>query len=104
MTASTVDCSGDSLPAFDLLGGMNAGSRNISLCLRRNLGCFRNDQAGAGALSVVQGVQGLRRVPFPRPAPRERRHENTVLERTSAEFDWAKHEVMIQFAATYYLS
>jgi hypothetical protein len=32
----------------------------------------------------------LRRVPFPSPAPRERRHENTVLERTSAEFDWAK--------------
>jgi hypothetical protein len=25
ITASTVDCSGDSLPAFDLLGGMNAG-------------------------------------------------------------------------------
>src|SRR5580692_11862521 len=90
MTASTVDCSGDSLPAFDLLGGMNARSRNISLCLGRNLGCFRNDQAGAGALSVVQGVQGLRHVPFPSPAPGERRHENTVLERTSAEFDWAK--------------
>jgi hypothetical protein len=32
----------------------------------------------------------LRRVPFPSPAPRERRHENTVLERTSAEFDRAK--------------
>src|ERR1700720_4526689 len=90
MTASTVDCSGDSLPAFDLLGGMNARSRNISLCLGRNLRCFRNDQAGAGALSVVQGVQGLRRVPCPRPAPRERRLENTVLEPTSAEFDWAK--------------
>ena len=90
MTASTVDCSGDSLPAFDLLGGMNARSRNISLCLGLNLRCFRNDQAGAGALSVVQGVQGLRRVPFPSPAPRERRHENTVLERTSAEFDRAK--------------
>jgi hypothetical protein len=25
ITASTVDCSGDSLPAFDLLGGMDAG-------------------------------------------------------------------------------
>jgi len=53
MTASTVDCSGDSLPAFDLLGGMNARSRNISLCLGRNLGCFRNDQAGAGALRLA---------------------------------------------------
>ena len=79
MTASTVDCSGDSLAAFDLLGGMNAGGRDISLCLGRNLGCFRNDQAGAGALSVVEGVQYLRRVLFPSPAPRERRHENTVL-------------------------
>src|ERR1700732_1070174 len=90
MTASTVDCSGDLLPAFDLLGGMNAGSRNISLCLRRNLGCFRNDQAGAGALSVVQGVQGLRHVPFPSSAPRGRRAENTVVEGQSAEFEWAK--------------
>ena len=85
-----MDCSGDPFPAFDLLDGMNAGGRDISLCFRRNLGCFRNDQAGAGALSVLQGVQGLRRVPFPSPAPGERRHENTVLERTSAEFDWAK--------------
>ena len=65
MTASTVDCSGDSFPTVDLLGGMNAGSRNMPLCLWRNPGCFRNDQAGAGTLSIVEGVQGLRRVPFP---------------------------------------
>jgi hypothetical protein len=54
------------------------GSRS-SLCFGRNLGCFRNDQAGAGALSVVEGVRCLLRVPFPSLAPRERRHENTVL-------------------------
>jgi hypothetical protein len=77
---------------------MNARSRNISLCLGRNLGCFRNDQAGAGALSVVQGVQGLRRVPFPSPAPRERRHENAVLERTSAEFDCVKAGLAVKLS------
>src|SRR3984893_4501625 len=90
ITAGTMDCSGDSLPAFDLLGGMNAGDRDISLCLGRSLACFRNDQAVAGALSVIQGVQYLRRVPFPSSAPRERRHQNTILERTSAELNRTK--------------
>ncbi len=45
---------GDPAPPRDLLGRVNAGRVDVALAVRPDLGRFGDDQAGAGALGIVE--------------------------------------------------
>ncbi len=60
------------LPAGGLLVAVDAGGGDVALAFGRDLGCLGNDQAGAGALGVVRGVQRMRHVAVTGAAARQR--------------------------------
>jgi len=56
-TALVVHRPGDLLPALDLLGAVDAGSPGVALAFGADLGGLADDQAGAGTLGVIGGVE-----------------------------------------------
>ncbi len=72
---------------YHLLGGVDAGGTGVAAGLFGDVGRLRDDQpALAGALAVVPGVQGGRRVAGPAGAqPGQRRHDDAVGEGEGAE-------------------
>src|ERR1700687_487032 len=67
-------------PASDLLGAVDAGRADITLALGRDLGRFRDDEPGARALGIIEGVELGRHVAGAGAAPSERRHDDAVRE------------------------
>src|SRR5262249_23782019 len=55
--ATGMDCTGHAFPACDLLGAVDTRRADIALALGRDLGCFRDDESGAGPLGVIQRAQ-----------------------------------------------
>src|SRR5262245_49836690 len=53
--ATGMDCTGHAFPACDLLGAVDTRRADIALALGRDLGCFRDDESGAGPLGVKIG-------------------------------------------------
>nr|GEU28208.1 urease accessory protein G [Tanacetum cinerariifolium] len=79
--AGPVHGSRDQFPAFHLLVGPQARRVGIAHALRRDRGRFAQDQAGAGALLVVPGHQGVRHAAAARGAgAREGRHDDAVFQ------------------------
>src|ERR1700754_1879330 len=70
---------GHAFPAFDLVGAVNSGSRNIALTFRCDLCRLGNDEARARTLSIVKGVQLRRHVAGPGAAAGQGGHDSTVL-------------------------
>ena len=63
--AGDMDRAGHALPAFDLLGAVDAGRRDIALAFRSDLRRFRDDEACACALGVIERVERVRHVAGP---------------------------------------
>src|SRR6516165_5154534 len=57
---------------------------DIALALGRDLSCFRDDESGAGPLSVIQRAQRGGHVAGARTASSQGRHDNTVRQRERA--------------------
>ena len=69
----------DSAPAGNLRSGPDARCVRIATGLRRNDGAFGDDQAGTGALGVIQGRQSARyKARVIGTATRQRGHDNAV--------------------------
>src|SRR5262249_27326932 len=60
---------------------------DIALALGRDLGCFRDDESGAGPLGVIQRAQRGGHVAGARAASSQGRHDNTVRQRERSYFD-----------------
>src|SRR5215470_11385061 len=60
---------------------------DIALALGRDLGCFRDDESGAGPLGVIQRAQRGGHVAGARTASSQGRHDNTVRQRERSYFD-----------------
>lgn len=62
------------------------GVQDIALALRRDLRALGNDQAGAGALSIIVDIQRVGRIiAMGRTVARQRRHDDTVFQRDVAD-------------------
>ena len=85
--AGDMDRAGHALPAFDLLGAVDARRRDIALALRRHLRRFRDDQPCARALRVIERVERGRHVAFGGAAPRQGRHGDAVGQRERPDID-----------------
>src|SRR5215831_1007741 len=85
--ATGIDCTGHAFPACDLLGAVDTRRADIALALGRDLGCFRDDESGAGPLSVIQRAQRGGHVAGARAASGQGRHDNTVRQRERSYFD-----------------
>src|SRR5262249_58376801 len=85
--ATGMDCTGHAFPACDLLGAVDTRRADIALALRRDLGCFRDDESGAGPLGVIQRAQRGGHVAGARAASSQGRHDNTVRQRERSYFD-----------------
>src|SRR6516165_4287595 len=82
--ATGMDCTGHAFPACDLLGAVDTRRADIALALGRDLGCFRDDESGAGPLGVIERAQRGGHVARARAASGQGRHDNTVLQRERA--------------------
>jgi hypothetical protein len=78
MAAGDMNCFGHTFPALDLLSAVNSRSRDVALTLWRDLGRFGNNEPGAGALGVIEGVQLRRHVAGTGTAARKRRHDKAI--------------------------
>ena len=76
--AARVHGVGDQAPAGDLRVGVQARGARVALADRRGLGALGDDQAGAGALGVVLGVERGRRAALAGAVARHRRHHEAV--------------------------
>src|SRR5262245_50626668 len=85
--ATGMDCTGHAFPACDLLGAVDTRRADIALALGRDLGCFRDDESGAGPLGVIQRAQRGGYVAGARAASSQGRHDNTVRQRERSYFD-----------------
>src|SRR5262245_18986262 len=65
-------------PIFDLLLAVDAWRGDVALTFRRYLGCLRDDETGAGALRVIQGMKLGRHTPRRGSASRQRCHDQSV--------------------------
>ena len=81
---------GHALPAGDLVGAVDAGRTRIADALRRHLRRLADDQAGAGALRVIGGVERPGHVARPGAIARHRRHHHAVGQRERAEMKRGK--------------
>src|SRR5215469_5155860 len=85
--ATGMDCTGHAFPACDLLGAVDTRRADIALALGRDLGCFRDDESGAGPLGVIQRAQRGGHVAGARPASSQGRQDYTVRQRVRSSFD-----------------
>src|SRR5262249_51264500 len=85
--AAGMDCTGHAFPACDLLCAVDTRRADIALALGRDLGCFRDDESGAGPLGVIQRAQQGGHVAGARAASSQGRHDNTVRQRERSYFD-----------------
>src|SRR6516225_7576148 len=85
--ATGIDCTGHAFPACDLLGAVDTRRADIALALGRDLGCFRDDESGAGPLGVIQRAQRGGHVAGARTTSSQGRHDNTVRQRERSYFD-----------------
>src|SRR3984893_12697087 len=90
VAASDIDRFRYAFPAFDLLGAVDSWGRDVALTLRRDLGRFRNDEAGASALGIVEGIQLVWHVPGTGTTARQRCHDDAVPEHQWSNFDRAE--------------
>ena len=74
-------------PTCDLLGAVDTWRANIALTLGRDLGCFRNNEPGAGPLGVIQGAQQSRHIAGAGAAASQGRHDNAIRQREKSRFD-----------------
>src|SRR5262249_50412602 len=84
---TSMDSTSHAFPTCDLLGAVDAWRANIALALGRDLGCFRDDEPGAGPLGVIQGAQRSRHIAGAGAAASQRRHDNAVRKRERSYFD-----------------
>jgi len=75
-----VDRVGDQAPAGDLGVGVQAGGVRVALADGRRLGALGDDEAGAGALGVVLGVDRGRGGALAGAVAGHRRHDEAVLQ------------------------
>src|SRR5215467_4181179 len=85
-----MDSTSYAFPTCDLLGAVDAWRANIALALRRDLGCFRDDEPSAGPLGVIQGAQRSRHIAGAGAASSQGRHDNAVRQRERSYFDGGK--------------
>ena len=79
MATGDVNRLGHAFPALDLLSAVNSRGRDVALTFRRDLRRFRNDEAGAGALCIVKGVQLRWYIAGSRATTRQWRHDDTIV-------------------------
>jgi hypothetical protein len=90
MAAGYMNRFGHAFPALNLLPAVNSGGRDVALTLWRDLGRFRDDEAGAGALCVVKGVQLRWHIAGSRTTTRQWRHDDTIVKLQRPNLDRAK--------------
>ena len=77
-SAGGMHCVRDLAPAGDLLRRMNSRRAQIALAQGTDLGRFADDQAGAGALRIVGGMQVGGNIAVRGAVARQRRHRDAV--------------------------
>src|SRR5215475_9199703 len=85
--ATGMDGISHAFPTCDLLGTVDTWRANIALALGRDLGCFRNDEPGAGPLGIIQSAQQSWHIAGPGAASSQGRHDNAVRQREGSCFD-----------------
>jgi hypothetical protein len=80
LATGDIDSLRHAFPAFDLLDAVDSGGRDVALTLRRDLSRFRNDEAGASTLGIVEGIQLVWYVPGTGATARQRCHDDAVPE------------------------
>src|SRR5262249_8385737 len=90
MASGNMDRSRHAFPAFDLLGTVDSGGRDVTLALLGDLSRFRNNEPGAGALCIVEGVQLGWHIARAGATARQRCHDDAVPEPERAHFDRAE--------------
>src|SRR5215831_8837773 len=86
-SATSMDSISHAFPTCDLIGAVDTWRADIALALGRDLGCFRDDEPGAGPLGVIQGVQRSRHIAGAGAASGQGRHDNAVRQRERSYFD-----------------
>ena len=94
LAAGGVHGVGHQLPARHLFVSPDAGRQCIAAALLRDIGRLADDQAGAGALGVVFGVQRVRHAIVAHAAARQRCHHDAVGQRQRAEGHGGKQAAM----------
>ena len=90
MATGDVNRLGHAFPALDLLSAVNSGGGDVALALWCDLGRFRDDKAGAGALRIVEGVQLRWHIAGSRTTTRQWRHDDTIVKLQRPNLDRAK--------------
>src|SRR5262249_24043850 len=85
--ATSMDRISHAFPTCDLLDGVDTWRADIALALGRDLGCFRDDEPGAGPLGVIQGTQRSRHIAGAGAASSQGRHDNAVRQRERSYLD-----------------
>src|SRR5215813_9291755 len=89
-SATSMDSISHAFPTCDLLGAVDTWRADIALALGRDLGCFRDDEPGAGPLGIIQGAQRSRHIAGAGAASSQGRHDNAVRQRERSNFDWGE--------------